>query len=147
MQKPQGDTCPHKKAEPPYEKLVDWNEMRRREDDLIWQQTSFGEKMFTAFVAVPYNMFLYVRRGIGETIDFLKSGGPKETAAAAYEDRLSDNIYINRAMVESDINYNKKHGLSKTFQEKAAKIKQQAFDESRDFGVLLQTGQLRRIDL
>jgi|GEM_PF-1807246 len=147
MQKPQGDTCPHKAAiESPREKLVEWGEMRRREDDLLWQQTNFGEKVFHAFVAVPYSMFLFVRRGLGEAIDFLKPGGPTPTAAVAYGDRFSSNVYINRAMVESDILYNKKHGLSRTFQEKAAKVKQQAFNESRDFGVLLQTGQLYRLN-
>lgn len=145
MAKADHQNCPHRK-EATREKLVNYDELRRREMDLRWREMSLGEKLFESFVDFPHKVYLFVQRGIGETVDFLRGVALADEKAAAYEDKLSDNIYLNRAMMESDNRYNLRHGLRHSFQEKAADMRRRAFDDCDDFGVLLQTGQLRRIN-
>lgn len=141
-------SCPHRKnaaAQAP-EKLVEYNELRRREMDLRWDEMNLGEKLFEAFVDFPHKAYLFCQRSIGEAVDFLRRKEPADKNAAVYGDRFSDNVYLNRAMMESDNAYHLRHGLSHAFQEKAADIRRRAFDECRNFGILQKTGQLYRIN-
>lgn len=124
------------------EKLVNFDEHYDRVRDLRAKELSVGEKLFDAFVNTPYNMMLYVRRGVGEAWQEMVKGKTDEKAAA-YIDRLNGGTYMNRAAVDADNRYALDHGLSATFQAKAARIATQAFDQCRDFSVLAKTGQLQ----
>ncbi len=123
-------------------KIVNFDEYRKRIDDLRWTQMSFGEKLFDAFVNTPYNMVLFVRRGISEGIQTIFKGNDPAETGASYVDRLNGDVYLDRAAAECDNRYALGHGLSKKFQEKAVRIARQAFDDCRDFSVLKRTGQL-----
>lgn len=123
-------------------KIVNFDEYRKRIDDLRWTQMNIGEKLFDAFVNTPYNMFLYVRRGLSESARIIFKGPDAVDNGKAYVDRLGGGVYLDRAAAESDNRYALCHGLSKKFQEKAVRLARQAFDECTDFSVLKRTGQL-----
>ncbi len=131
-------------AEKP-EKLVDFDELRDREWKLREKEFSWTEKLFEAFVDFPHKAWLFVRRGIAEGIDLLRGRDTEDKNAAAYEDKFSARLFMNRAMMEDDISYNLRHGLRHSFQQKAADTRRRAFDECQDFGFLMQTGQLRQL--
>lgn len=124
------------------EKLVNFDEYYDRARDLRAKELSVGEKLFDAFVNTPYNMMLYVRRGISEAWQEIVTG-KRGDDAAVYLDRLNGDTYMNRAAVEADNAYALDHGLSAKFQAKAARIATKAFDECRDFSVLAKIGQLQ----
>jgi len=128
------------------EKLVDFNELRNRDWDLRWKEFSLQEKLFEAFVDLPHKMWLYVRRGVTEAVDFLRGRDNEDKKAAAYEDVLSGRVFLNHAMIESDLSYHLRHGIKQSFQEKAADTRRRAFEACKDYGVLHQTGQLRRLN-
>ncbi len=125
------------------DKVVNFDEYRFKKQDLLWEQSTVAEKLFEAFVNFPHSMMLFVRRGFGEAYDFLKKG--KEPEGTMYTDFLSGDLYLDRASVKSDIDYGVKHGLGAKFQAKAARVAQQAFDECKDFSVLVKTGQLKPV--
>ena len=125
------------------QKVVNWDEYDRNKFDLEWQKYTPLEKAFDGLINTPYKVFLFVRRGISEAIDMFR-GKEDQNAGKVYEDKLSrSHYYFDRDNLESDIAYNLKHGLSRKFQEKAAAIAREAFDNSRDFSVLVKTGQLQ----
>lgn len=124
------------------EKLVNFDEYYDRTRDLRAKEMSVGEKLFDAFVNTPYNMMLFVRRGVSEAWQELVKG-KTDDKPAVFIDRLNGGTYLNRAAVDADNAYAQGHGLSAKFQAKAARIATQAFDECRDFSVLARTGQLR----
>jgi hypothetical protein len=129
------------------EKLVDFDELRNRDWDLRWKEFTWQEKLFEAFVDLPHKMWLFVRRGVTEAVDFLRGRDSEDQKAAAYEDVLSKRVFLNRAMLESDLSYQLRHGIKQSFQEKAADIRRRAFAGCKDYGVLQQTGQLRCLNL
>jgi hypothetical protein len=129
-------------ASNPDDKIVNFDEYRKRIDDLRWTQMSVGEKMFDAFVNTPYNMALYVRRGLAEGWQMMTKG-PDPKNGRAYVDSLGGGIFLDRAAAEADNTYALKHGLSKKFQEKAVRLSREAFDACKDFSVIKKTGQLR----
>lgn len=124
------------------EKLVNFDEYYDRARDLRAQELTIGEKLFDAFVNTPYNMMLYVRRGVSEAWQQIVKGKTDDNAAV-YIDRLNGDTYMNRAAIDADNNYALDHGLSAKFQAKAARIATKAFDECRDFSVLAKIGQLQ----
>jgi len=126
-------------------KIVNFDEMREKKFDIMWKNMTVGEKLFDAFINTPYNMFLFVRRGMEEAYAHIR--GREQNTGSYYTDRLSGDLYLDRAMMEGDVAYAMKHGLNKKFQEKAAKLTHQAFDESRDFSVLVRSGQLKRFEI
>lgn len=136
------ERCEKAKAAKP-EKLVDFDELREREWRLREKTFSWQEKIFEALIDFPHKAYLFVRRSVGEAIDFVRGRDRADKAAAIYEDILSDRLYMNREMMESDIRYHLRHGLKRSFQEKAADTRRRAFEECRDFGFLHLTGQLR----
>ena len=125
------------------EKVVNFDEYRFKKQDMLWDQSTLGERLFEAFVNFPHSMMLFVRRGFGEAYDFLKN--KKEPVGTMYTDTLSGDLYLDRTCVKSDIDYAVKHGLGAKFQAKAARVAQQAFDECRDFSMLVKTGQLKPV--
>lgn len=124
------------------DKIVSFDEYRKRVDDLRWTQMSFGEKLFDAFVNTPYNIALYVRRGCAESWQMITKG-PDPQNGMAYVDRLGSGVYLDRAAAEADNAYALKHGLSKKFQEKAVRLSREAFDACADFSVIKKSGQLQ----
>lgn len=124
------------------DKIVNFDEYRKRIDDLRWTQMSVGEKIFDAFVNTPYNMALYVRRGLSESWQMMTKG-PDPKGGTAYVDSLGGGIFLDRAAAEADNAYALKHGLSKKFQEKAVRLSREAFDACTDFSVIKKIGQLR----
>lgn len=137
-------TCPHAQAAKP-EKLVDFDELRNREGRLREKEFNWTEKLFEAFVDFPHKVWLFVRRGVGEGIELLRGRDTEDKNAYVFEDKLSDRVFMNRTMMESDISYNLRHGLKHSFQQKAADMRRRAFDECRDFGFLRHTGQLHQL--
>ena len=127
---------------PDDQKIVNFDEYRKRIDDLRWTQMSVGEKMFDAFVNTPYNVVLYVRRGFAEGWQMMTKG-PDPKNGNTYIDSLGGGVFLDRAAAEADNRYALKHGLSKKFQEKAVRLSREAFDACRDFSVIKKTGQLR----
>jgi hypothetical protein len=125
------------------QKIVNWEELRHRRQDIFWQEMTLGEKLFEAFVDVPYKMGLFVRQALGEAYEMLKRKPGEPEPVRGYADTLSNDIYIPKATFDAETAYALKHGLNKKFQERAAKLSQKAFDECRDFSVLKKTGQLR----
>ncbi|MDP2205793.1 MAG: hypothetical protein Q8K65_05745 [Alphaproteobacteria bacterium] len=132
----------HAAADSKDDKIVNFDEYRKRIDDLRWTQMTAGERIFDAFVNTPYNMALYVRRGLSEGWQ-LMTKGPDPKNGTAYVDSLGGGIFLDRAAAEADNTYALKHGLSKKFQEKAVRLSREAFDACRDFSVIKKTGQLR----
>ncbi len=63
------------------EKLVNFDEYYNRSRDLRAKELSVGEKLFDAFVNTPYNMMLYVRRGVSEAWQELVKGKTEDKAA------------------------------------------------------------------
>lgn len=124
------------------EKLVNFDEYYDRARDLRAKEMGIAEKLFDAFVNTPYNMMLYVRRGVSEAWQQVVKGRTDDKTAV-FIDRLNGGTYLNRAAVEADNDYALKHGLSAKFQAKAARLASQAFDECRDFSVLAKIGQLQ----
>lgn len=135
------------------QKIVNEDEFRRRRFLLEQEQFTLKEKFFQ----IPndlYNAFLWVRRGVSEAIDQIR--GREKAEGDYYFDKLSHydkygharfgTTYMDRAVLEGDLAYFEKHGLSKSFQEKSARIARQAFDQSRDFSVLLKIGQLEKFN-
>lgn len=129
------------------QKIVNAQEWYNRRADLFWQELSVGEKLFQAFIDTPHKAYLFVRQGIEEAVDGVKRDWRKEAPAPVrgYDDALSGDVYIPQSTIATENAYAQKHGLSKKFQEKAARISQRAFDECRDFSVLKKIGQLRPI--
>src|SRR6218665_189557 len=109
------------------EKLVNFDEYYDRSRNLRAQELSAAEKLFDAFVNTPYNMMLYVRRGVSEAWQELTKG-KTDDKTAVYIDRLNGGTYLNRAAVDADNGYALAHGLSAKFQAKAARIATRAFD-------------------
>jgi hypothetical protein len=127
---------------PAEDKIVSFDEYRKRVDDLRWTQMGFGEKLFDAFVNTPYNMALYVRRGFAEGWQMITKGRDPQSGMA-YVDRLGGGVFLDRAAAEADNLYALKHGLSKKFQEKAVRLSREAFDACADFSVIKKIGQLQ----
>ncbi len=131
------------------EKIVNTDEYRRIREDLEWKQMNWKEKLFQAFVEQPYRATLWVRRGVSEAIDQIK--GKPQVEGNYYFDKLEANsprgtTYMDRTTFEGDVAYFQQHGLSKSFQEKSARIATEAFDKARDFSVLKKTGQLQPLN-
>jgi hypothetical protein len=122
-------------------KIVSFDEYRRRSDDLHWAQMSFGEKLFDAFVNVPYNMILYVRRGFEESWQTIRGRAPE--SGTTYVDGIGGGVFLDRAAAEADHAYALQHGLSKKFQEKSVRLSREAFDACADFSVIKKSGQLQ----
>lgn len=131
----------HATAEEAPQKIVKYDEYFDRMQDLRARSFRFTEGLFDAFVNTPYNMMLYVRRGLADGWRFM-TNTQKDDQGTAYIDRLNGGLFIDRAAMESDNAYALRHGLSKRFQEKAARLSRQAFDECRDFSALRRSGQL-----
>lgn len=127
------------------EKLVDFDELRDREWRMRDKEFSLTEKLFEAFVDFPHKAWLFLRRGVSEGIDLLCGRDTEDKNAHVFEDKLSDRVFMNRDMMESDLSYNLRHGLSQRFQEKAADVRRRAFDDCQDFGFLIHTKQLLQL--
>ncbi|MDE1152754.1 MAG: hypothetical protein PW788_09480 [Micavibrio sp.] len=125
-------------------KVVNFDELREKKFDVMWKNFTVKEKLFDAFINTPYNMFLFVRRGMEEAYQTIR--GREQDRGGVYTDKISGDLFLDRASVDSDVQYALKHGLGKKFQEKAARLAYQAFDESRDFSVLVKSGQLCRCE-
>lgn len=134
-------------AEPCTEKVVNWEKVHFKKYELQDQQFTLAEKLFDGLVNMPYNMFLFVRRSVSEAAASLFKKPSESRAGNAYECAFSGDVYLDKTCFQSDVDYALKHGLCKKFQEKAAKISQQAFDECKDFGVLVESGQLRKLNI
>lgn len=132
---PQPETAPN-------DKIVHWEEFRKKADDLRWQQFSVAEKFFDAFINLPVKIGLFVRQAFGEAYEMVVKKIDKR-AGHVFQDKLSGDLYIDRVIAEDEIKYTERHGLGKKFQAKAARLSRQAFDECRDFSVLKRIGQLR----
>jgi len=129
------------------QKVVDFDELRERQFDLYWQQMSVKERLFDALVNTPWNMWLFVRRGFSEGIDMMR-GRPEPDDGKFFYDRLNDrSLYIDRAKWESEVVYKTRHGLGGAFQQKAAKLSMQAFDDCRDYSMLVKSGQLKKFEI
>lgn len=138
------ERCERAKARRP-EKLVELDELRKREWDLREKEFTFTEKLFEACVDFPHKVWLFLRRGIGEGFDLIRGRDTEDKNAHLFEDKLSDRLFINRAMLEDDVSYNLRHGLKHSFQAKAADLRRRAFDECQDFGFLIHTKQLLQL--
>ena len=134
-------------AEPCTEKVVNWENLHFKKYELQDKQFTIAEKLFDGLINMPYNMFLFVRRSVSEAISALRKKPSESRAGNAYECALSGEVYLDKTCFDSDVNYALKHGLCKKFQEKSARISQQAFNECKDFGVLVNSGQLRKLDI
>lgn len=130
----------------PAQKIVDWDEFRGKKLDIENKQLSIREMLFEGFVDAPYRALLWMRRGFGEAFDKVRGKPDPENTGDYYYNVLSHReVYFDRAKMEDDLSYFRKHGVSAKFQEKSAAIARQAFDECRDFSVLVETGQLQKL--
>jgi hypothetical protein len=131
------------------QKIVDWDEYKAKKTAIEMKQFSLGDHLFEAFVDFPSKAFLWMRRGFGEAADQIR-GRPAE-ASGYYYDTLNQSahstLYFDRDMLESDLAYFARHGISGKFQAKAAAISRQAFDECRDFSCLVEAGQLQKFSI
>lgn len=134
-------------SEPCTEKVVNWETMHFKKYELQDKQFTLAEKIFDGLINTPYNMFLFVRRSISEAVAGLLKKPSDSRVGNAYECAITGEVYLDKTCFQSDVTYALKHGLCKKFQEKAAKISHQAFDECKDFGVLVNSGQLRKLDV
>ncbi|MDI1226670.1 MAG: hypothetical protein PSY14_03175 [bacterium] len=131
------------------EKVVNTDEYRRIRQDLEWKQMNWKEKVFQAFVSDPYNAWLFVKSGVTGAVDQIlkgKNDEPGHYYADTFNQSMHGTTYMDRSKFEAETSYFAKNGVSKTFQEKSARIATEAFDKSRDFSVLVQTGQLKPLD-
>lgn len=132
------------------DKVVNWDEYQKKKLDLEWEQFTWQEMLFQAFVDAPSRIGLWVGRAFGEAKDQVMRKPRDEDAGHSYYDSLQNDvrgdIYFDRKNLESDLAFFQKHGLGKKFQEKSAAIARQAFDESRDFSTMVKTGQFKRFD-
>jgi len=129
------------------DKVVNFDEVRERQFDLYFKNLSVKDQLFDAFINTPFNMWLFVRRGMREGMDLLLRR-PEKDEGTFYYDRLDDRtLYMDRAKFESELFYKTRHGLGKKFQARAAALSLQAFDEARDFSVLVKTGQLKKFEI
>lgn len=131
------------------QKVVDWDEFRIKKLDIEMKQFSLIDHLFEGFVDFPSKAFLWVRRSFGEAAAQMR-GRPID-AGGLYFDMLNPSTYgatyFDREALESDLAYFGRHGISGKFQEKSAAIARQAFDECRDFSILVQTGQLQKLNV
>lgn len=129
------------------QKVVNFDELRERQFDLYWKNMSVAERLFDAAVNTPWNMWLFVRRGFSEGMDMLR-GRPAADDGTFFYDRLDDrNLFLDREKWESEVGYKTRHGLGQQFQQKAAKLSMQAFDDCRDFSMLVRAGQLKKFEI
>lgn len=129
-------------------KIVNFDEYRENRFKLEQKQLNWKEKLFQV-VDDLYSAALWVRRGFGEAVDQWK-GRPKPAGDYyydQYDNRRHAPLYMDRETLEGDLAYFTKHGLNKEFQEKSAKIARQAFEMSRDYGVLAEIGQLKKYEI
>lgn len=149
MEKEKGAECkaPFNKAA---DKVVNWDEYKKKKLDLEWEQFTWKDHLFQVFVDAPSRVGLWVCRAFGEAKDAVMGKPRPEDAGHAYYNSLQSgypgDIYVDKKNLEADLAFFQKHGLGKKFQEKSAAIARQAFEESRDFSVLVKTGQFKRFD-
>lgn len=130
------------------QKVVDWDEFHGKKLTLENKQLTIGEKLFEGFVEAPYRGFLWVRRGLSEAVDVMRRKPEPENIGNYYYDVLSHReTYFDRDKLEDDLKYFQRHGLSTKFQEKSSAIARQAFDECRDFSLLVETGQFQKLKI
>jgi hypothetical protein len=128
------------------QKVVDWDEFRSKKLALENKQFTVGDMLFEGFVDAPYRGMLWVRRGFAEAFDAVRRRSTPNNAGSYYFNTLSGReTYFDREKLESDLVYFQRHGLGGRFQEKSAAIARQAFEECRDFSVLVETGQLQKL--
>ncbi len=131
------------------EKVVNTDEYRRIRQDMEWEQMNWKEKMFQALVSDPYNAWLFVKTGVTGAVDQIMKRGNDEPGhyyADTLDKSMHGTTYMDRTKFEADTAFFRNNGVSKSFQEKSARIATEAFDQARDFSVLVKTGQLKRLD-
>ncbi|HYD19147.1 MAG TPA: hypothetical protein VEF76_11770 [Patescibacteria group bacterium] len=131
------------------EKVVNTDEYRRIRMDLEWKQLRWKEKAFQAFVEEPYRAWLFVKSGFAGAWEQMTKGKVDEPGNYYYDSVTQSQhgtTYMDRSKFEGDLAYFQKNGLSANFQEKSARIAREAFEKSRDFSVLVRTGQLKSLD-
>lgn len=132
------------------EKVVNTDEYRRIRQDMEWKQMNWKEKMFQAFVSDPYNAWLFVKTGVTGAVDQIMkrgAGEPGNLYVDTFNKSMHGTTYMDRTKFEAENAFWLKNGVSKSFQEKSARIAAEAFEQARDFSVLVKTGQLKRLDL
>ncbi len=129
------------------QKVVDWNEFTSKKIDLENKQFTWKDHLFAAFVDAPSKVYIWARRGFGEAVDQFR-GKPAEKGDYYFDtlgkEQLRGKTYFDQDTLEGDLAYFAKHGLGAKFQEKAAAVARQAFEESKDFSVLVKTGQFQK---
>ncbi len=131
------------------EKIVNTDEYRRIRQDLEWKQMNWKEKLFQSFVSDPYNAWLFVKSGVTGAVEQIRKGKTDEPGhyyADTFNQSLHGTTYMDRSKFEAETTYFQKNGLSKSFQDKSARIATEAFEQARDFSVLVKTGQLKPLD-
>lgn len=127
-------------------KIVDYDEYKRRKTELENKQFSVGELLFEGFVDAPTRAALWIGRGFAEGFDAMR-GKKREEGSYYYNSFGGDHrkTYFDRDVLESDLAFFGKHGVSADFQAKSARIARQAFEECQDFSPLVETGQFKKL--
>lgn len=125
------------------QKIVSEDEFRRKRFLLEQKEMTWKELLFQP-LADLYSIPLWIGRAFTDTVNYWR--GKEQPPEGYYYDRLDNRqhapTYMDRETLESDLQFMEKKGLGKAFQAKSAAIARKAFDQSRDFSVLRETGQL-----
>ncbi|MEZ0261560.1 MAG: hypothetical protein ACAH80_11160 [Alphaproteobacteria bacterium] len=129
------------------QKIVDYDEYKRRRTELENKQFSVGEVLFEAFVDMPSRAALWVGRGFAESYQAIRGRKNADEGGYYYDSFGGDHrkTYFDRGVLESDLAFFGKHGVGTAFQQKSARIARQAFDECQDYSCLVETGQFKKI--
>jgi hypothetical protein len=130
------------------QKIVDYDEYKRRRTELENKQFSVGEMLFEGFVDAPTRIALWVGRSFAEGYNAMR--GRKREAGSFYYDRFGGDhrkTYFDRDVLESDLAFFGKHGVGAAFQQKSARIARQAFEECKDYSCLVESGQFKKLEV
>lgn len=130
------------------EKIVNTDELRRIQMELEWQQFTWKEKAFQV-VSDMHRAWLTVKSGFSGAVEQIRTGQSNEPGyyyADIFNKSQHGTTYKDRTKFEAENAFFRNNGVSKAFQEKSARIAAEAFEQARDFSVLVKTGQLKRLD-